>query len=454
MENVTVPGCGHKPNRVLICGEAPGKEEAARGEPFVGRAGREQEWYLARHGLSAKRWYRTNVVKRYVAGNPDPTRVEINEATPVLEEEIRECEPRLVVAVGRFAARWFLGEEIEMEVVHGIPHQAGAFDYKKEMRAGGAVVVPVYHPALGFYDGDARALIAWDYAQIPAILEVIKDGGDVAFRYDEYEGNEVYEDVTGREMAPVLTAHDYREPLAVDTEGTVEEPWSIQVSNEPAFGYVLRRRHGRQYRRGVEELQRKIDAGTPIVMHNAMYDLPMLEAMGIETRGINVRDTMYMAYLTRLEPQGLKALAWRWCGMRMRDYRDVVGSAGRGKQSQYFERVLDGDWPDPEPRAVIENDGTSRLYRPQPIERRVEKILTDYYSSKTPDLIAAGEGGVDLVARWKAIDEDVRRPIEAELGPMPHGTLEDIELEDAVRYSARDADATLRLYGKLSEVVE
>ena len=439
MGDVTVSGCGAKPNRVLICGEAPGKEEAARGEPFVGRAGREQEWYLARHGLSTKRWYRTNVVKRYLPGNPDPTKAEIRGAAQELMDEIAVCKPDLVVAVGRFAARWFLGEDVEMEIVHGIPHEAGAFDPERRMRALGAVVLPVYHPALGFYDGDARALIAWDYGQVAAILEVIKDGGKVAFRYDEYEGNEYYKDVTGSELAELISEHDWEEPLAVDTEGTVEEPWSIQVSNEPAIGYVLRRARGRVFKDGADTLQRLIDEGTPIVMHNSMYDLPMLEAMGFDTRRIVVRDTMYMAYLTRLEPQGLKALAWRWCGMKMRDYRDVVGSAGFRKQLEYFERVLDGEWPAPEPRAVIENDGSSRLYRPQSVTRRVEKIVEDCYSKP----------GVDPVARWKAVDGDVRRPVEEVLGPMPVGTLGDIGLKEAVWYSGRDADATLRLYEKL-----
>ena len=106
----TVPAAGPQPCDVLLVGEAPGRHEFAAQVPFVGKSGEEQERYLTRHGLSAQRWRRTNVVGEYRDGNPDPTREQIDEWTPVLLDEVRATRPKLVVAVGRFAMRWFLGE--------------------------------------------------------------------------------------------------------------------------------------------------------------------------------------------------------------------------------------------------------------------------------------------------------------------------------------------------------
>ena len=81
-------GAGRTPNSVMLVGEAPGKSEAAKGEPFVGKSGHEQQTYLSRYQLTARAWYRTNVCKEYIPKNPDPTPEQIDEYTFVNENSM------------------------------------------------------------------------------------------------------------------------------------------------------------------------------------------------------------------------------------------------------------------------------------------------------------------------------------------------------------------------------
>jgi uracil-DNA glycosylase family 4 len=463
-----VPAAGRVPNPILLIGEAPGKEEFNRGRPFVGKAGREQEAYLYRHNLSASSWRRTNVVCEYTEGNPDPTPQQIRYWTPKLMEEIVECEPQLIIAVGRFAARWFLEDSVDLEMVHGLYHKAGDFDSSRRDRGGknDAVVIPIYHPAMGFYDNDARAVIDWDYQQVAAVVHRLNKGGNIDIPSDLYQGIEDYADVSGQEIADYVSN---AEVLAIDTEGILnaitpgysDSPWSIQVSKEEGEGYTLRYTAD-DFQLGINSIQSAADRGVRIILHNAMFDIEMCRAMGLELNRANIWDSMYAAYLLRLEPQGLKPLSWRWSRMRMKSYEDVVGDAGKRKQLEYLAKVIaHGGWQKTEKRDITYNDGTSKPYKPQNIVKRAEGILLDCYSDKRDK-----DGNpVDVLDRWTKIDnklrlwstsgeDDLRSEVESMLGPIPIGTLEDIPLDEAVRYASRDADATLRLYNALSQELD
>ncbi len=441
--SIIVPGYGPQPCDVLLVGEAPGVNEAKQGRPFVGRAGEEQERYLARYELTTRKWRLANVIQEYTEGNPDPTSEQIAYWTPRLLAEVRKTRPKLIVAVGRFAMRWFLGEDADLDTCYGLPHRAGAFDPSRADRACGAVVVPTVHPAAGFYDNDARAVIQRGYEQVAMVLRAIKAGRKIGYREDEYEGMEEYDDITGTELALGLSV-ETSDVLSLDTEGDSDDPWSIQLSTNPGHGSVLRCSQA-DFSVGVRAIQYLADQGTPIVLHNAMYDLAVCRAAGLELRDAKLWDTMYAAYLLRLEPQGLKALAWRWCGMRMSSYRETVGDAGRDKQIEYLVPIAARDWPKPEPRIVASNDGTVKLYQPQSIGKRAAKILSDLATGKVDK---DGEP-VDPLARWRMVDREMREEAEREYGPMPVGGLGDIPLDQAVRYAARDADATLRLHTRL-----
>lgn len=442
-----VPGFGPSPCDVVLVGEAPGRQEAKEGRPFVGKSGQEQDSYFARCGLSARAFYKTNVVKAFIDGNPDPTVELIRQWTPVLEREITTVSPKVIVAVGRFAARWLLGDAVDMGTSHGIPHLGGAFNSKIAHRANGAVVIPVYHPAAGLRDADIRATVVWDYEQASRVIRDVRAGRPVEIRYDEYEGRERYIDAGAQDILDYVMCRDKRKlVVGIDTEGSPSDPWSVQVSVAPGEAYVLRASRP-DFQRTIGYLQSlthdSLGAQRALfVLHNGMYDVEMCRAMGLDLSRARLFDTMYAAYLLRLEPQGLKSLAYRWLGTKMTSYEETVGRAAVEAQTRYLMAVCRGAWPKPRPRPVESNAGTVKLYRPQSVQRRAEKILTDFASE-------AADDQVDLHARWLAVDKDLRSMVESDLGPFPRSTLANLPLDAAVRYSARDADVTRRLYYRL-----
>ena len=234
----TVFGHGCKPARVMAVGEAPGKEEANRRfhhpphyRPFIGSSGKDQRMYLAPHGINPNRdWWLTNVDKEYREGNPDPTPDSIAAWSGYLVTEVAEVQPSLIVAVGRFAARWFLGASVEMEKVHGLPHTAGAFDESLAYRAHGATVIPVYHPAAGLHQPRYRTFCQWDYGQVAKYLS-----SDVSMRtrvVDEYAGQEHYCDANGQDIIDAIRRGYIKSQYALDTEGWPNDPWSIQEGTE------------------------------------------------------------------------------------------------------------------------------------------------------------------------------------------------------------------------------
>lgn len=436
LHGTIVPGAGVTPCRYMIVGERPGEVEAVKRQPFQGRAGKEQDKYLGIHGMHSRQFYRTNACQDYALGNPDPTAADIARWTPVLLDEIARVQPKFIITAGRFAARWFLGPDTETDFVHGIPHQW----------RDGITILPCIHPAAGFYDDDVRSLIAWDYGRAVAAIR-----GQIPLNpaYDDLAGYEVYEDLTGRELRSALSNHvagrGYTE-IAFDTEGIPGDEWSVQVCVEPGRGYVLRRSQP-DFAIGIAAIQWYVDHSSRpvVVVHNGMYDIEMVRGMGLDLFEANIFDTMYAAYLLRVEPQGLKPLSYRWTGMKMQAYTDVVGNIGLEKQLEYLMRVMDEKWPDVESRLLQENDGTSHVYKPVRIDKIAYKILDDFYADKRNK---DGEP-VDPLKRWKKTDKIQRRMVESSIGKMPIGTLADIPLADAVYYAGRDPDATLRTYRRM-----
>ena len=443
LHGTIVLGYGRQPNAVLVVAEAPGKQEALAGRPLVGKTGQEHNMYLWRHNLSPQAWRQTNLMKEYRENNPDPTPQDIDDWTPVLEDEIAECQPSLIVAVGRHAMRWFLGAKADLSTCHGMPHRAGDFDPSLRDRGRGAVVLPIIHPASGFYDNDIKAQIAADYERIAEIYRLVKTGRDIPVIHDPLAGTEVYTDVSGQEFATTLAKGHDIDIFGFDTEGSItngypSDPWSLQVSLRPGAGMSLRCSRS-DFTIGVRALQSVVNNGTTVAIHNAMFDIEMARLMGLELRDANLWDTMYASYLMRLEPQGLKALAYRWLGIKMNSYEDTVGDAGRDKQIDYLINVMCGSWPKADDQIVTGNDGESRLYKPQRIEQRAQGILASIFDD--PE--------TDVLERWKAIDKGMRQIVETRFGRMPFGTLADLPLSDAINYSVRDSDVTLRLHHAL-----
>lgn len=466
---VFVPPFGKTPCRWMIIGEAPGQEEATNKKPFCGKAGREQQAHLIRNNLLQSQFRLANIYPIFQPGNPDPTPDQINQYTPDLIREIHSTNPSLIVAVGRFATRWFLGEEAELDDVHGIPQKAGSLDPTRANRAPShATILPVIHPASVFY-GDpesqakSRMLVMWDYSQVAETIKLINNNQPIPYPIDEYAGREIYSDVTGGDLAallsPAWTHPDEIQYLSIDTE----DDFSLQFSWKPGTAYALRLCQS-DLNIGIQAAQSIINNGVgsgkhkrqlEVITHDAdtpqgcLYDTRKCLEVGLDLRRAKLFNTMYNLRLYRVEPAGLKPSSYRHCGMRLHPYTDLIAGIGKEKQIDYLKKILElsDQWPSPVTRQVFENDGTSSLYTPQHISKPVSRILNDIESGKTDD-----DGNpIDPFKRWynigkqKKIGRELRKPIEQVLGIMPIATLNDVPLEDAIKYASTDADATGRL---------
>ena len=122
--NRSVPGVGDVNAEWLFVGEAPGAEEDARGEPFVGQAGRLLDNMLASLGLArGQAVYIANVLKCRPPGNRTPEPLEVEACLPYLDRQIALIRPRLIVALGRSAATSLLQVDATIASLRGRVHR-------------------------------------------------------------------------------------------------------------------------------------------------------------------------------------------------------------------------------------------------------------------------------------------------------------------------------------------
>ncbi|MDP1541796.1 MAG: uracil-DNA glycosylase [Polycyclovorans sp.] len=132
-----VLGVGDRNADWLIVGEAPGADEDAQGEPFVGQAGKLLDAMLASIDLArGNKVYITNVLKSRPPGNRNPEPDEIAACMPYLLAQIELIRPKLIVALGRFAAQTLLQTDEAIARLRGRVHQ-----YQ------GVPLIVTYHPA-------------------------------------------------------------------------------------------------------------------------------------------------------------------------------------------------------------------------------------------------------------------------------------------------------------------
>ncbi len=103
-----VYGVGNPRAGVMFIGEAPGRDEDLKGEPFVGRAGQLLDKILAAIKFNREDVYIANILKCRPPNNRDPLPVEMETCLPYLKEQIRLIQPKLICALGRIAAQSLL----------------------------------------------------------------------------------------------------------------------------------------------------------------------------------------------------------------------------------------------------------------------------------------------------------------------------------------------------------
>ncbi len=147
----TVFGVGHERARLMIVGEAPGENEDRQGEPFVGQAGKLLDNMLRAIGLARdattpeQSVFICNTLKCRPPRNRNPDATETARCAPYLERQIALVRPKLLLAMGRFAAQALLGSDEAIGKLRGRIHQRPPSDRINERSS--VPVIVTYHPA-------------------------------------------------------------------------------------------------------------------------------------------------------------------------------------------------------------------------------------------------------------------------------------------------------------------
>ena len=129
-------GVGNPDADLMFVGEAPGADEDIQGEPFVGRAGQLLTKIIEAINLRREDVYIANVIKCRPPQNRNPEPDEVDQCEPFLFRQIDAIKPKVIVALGKFAAQSLLKTTEPITRIRG-----------REYRYRDAILMPTYHPA-------------------------------------------------------------------------------------------------------------------------------------------------------------------------------------------------------------------------------------------------------------------------------------------------------------------
>ncbi len=153
-------GAGNPATKVVFIGEAPGRDEDRRGEPFVGRAGQLLTKIFEAIGLVREDVFITNVLKCRPPDNRDPQESEVRCCEKYLISQIELIKPQVICALGRIAAQWLLQTKASLSVL-----RAGEYYYR------GIRVLVTYHPAALLRSPEMKRPAWEDFKRLKEMLE-------------------------------------------------------------------------------------------------------------------------------------------------------------------------------------------------------------------------------------------------------------------------------------------
>jgi DNA polymerase len=156
----TVFGVGNPNAKLMFIGEAPGADEDAKGEPFVGRAGQLLTKIIGAMGLTREEVYIANILKCRPPQNRDPLPSEVECCEEYLRAQIAMIKPKYICALGRIAAHWLLKTEAPLGVL-----RAGNYTYE------GIPIIVTYHPAALLRNPAFKAPCWEDMKKLMALLK-------------------------------------------------------------------------------------------------------------------------------------------------------------------------------------------------------------------------------------------------------------------------------------------
>ena len=152
-------GVGDPCADLMFVGEAPGADEDIQGEPFVGRAGQLLTRIIEAIGLRRQDVYIANLIKCRPPGNRNPEPDEVEQCEPFLLHQIDTIKPKVIVALGKFAAQSLLRTTDPITRLRG-----------REYKYRDAILIPTYHPAYLLRMPSAKRDVWADMKRVRAIL--------------------------------------------------------------------------------------------------------------------------------------------------------------------------------------------------------------------------------------------------------------------------------------------
>lgn len=464
-------------------GEAPGRDEDANGRPFIGRAGKEfNEHYLPLAGLSRSAIYLTNTRKCKPPNNRTPKPNEVASCSNhFLPLELETVQPELIVLMGGTAASLVdtPDDPVDLEVCHGRPRIAQLFGdlYR---------VFFTYHPALGLHDSTKIRVLRQDFQNL---RKYIDSGYTYEWSKDEHEGKEHYlllgsdnlaadycravidrlgylhsQGKEGARTAGIHTPAQWIDTtVATDTESVGWKLWSWQLSIEPGVS-VMGMMDDRE---GVKLYAEMLAAAGNVVMHNAQHDKAEQVRDGIDVPWWKITDTMQMAY--RLgESQGLKALAGRHCGMKMKSYMETVKPYSLEYVRLWLDCVLESlpelqvEYVTPKKRErktkMVKNPATTLFNRLSvSMARNPEYDPWKAWGRQLGNLALEVDGIKPKTKKTLDVEKSLELNywvewVKDEIGDIPAVGLDKVPVAVAKWYACRDSDANLRVYRVLDEM--
>lgn len=152
-------GVGNEQSEIVFVGEAPGRDEDLKGEPFVGEAGQLLTKIIQAMGLAREDVYICNVLKCRPPNNRNPQPEEIEACQPFLLRQLQAISPKIIIALGTFAAQTLLQTRAPISQLRGQVH-----DYH------GIPLMPTFHPAFLLRNPGKKREVWEDMKQVLKML--------------------------------------------------------------------------------------------------------------------------------------------------------------------------------------------------------------------------------------------------------------------------------------------
>ena len=156
-------GTGNKEADLLFIGEAPGEKEDLSGIPFVGAAGKLLDKFLYAVDIDRERVYIANMLKCRPPKNRDPKEDEQALCIEYLREQVRLIKPKIIVCLGRIAAKKIIREDFMISKEHGVFFEKNGY-----------TVCAVYHPAALLRDPRRKEDMLIDMQKIKRKLDELE----------------------------------------------------------------------------------------------------------------------------------------------------------------------------------------------------------------------------------------------------------------------------------------